>query len=65
MGWDKYGLCKCGYFERTLVGDPWFWPKVCPGCGEWPGGRFESGGWKLVTGRRRGFFGQRLEVKED
>lgn len=63
--WNKYGLCDCGYFERTSFGDEWFWPEVCPGCGEYPGSKYSNGAWQMVTGRPRGFFGQRLEIKED
>lgn len=65
MSWDSYGLCECGYFERTSFGDPFFWPDVCPGCGKWPGRGYGDDAWKLVVGRRKGLLGNKLEIKDD
>lgn len=63
--WTHFGVCKCGYFIETSHGNPWFWPDVCPGCGEDPGSNYYDGTWELVVGRRRGIFGRKLEIKKE
>lgn len=65
MGWDIYGLCECGFYQRAPFGELFhIHMTICPSCGR------DKYSWSLVIGRpvrQGGFFRGKtvLEVKED
>ena len=58
--WEKFALCECGWYRYCSFGDLFhLHVEVCPRCGA-----DKNDSMKIVTGRNRGFFTERLEIKE-